>query len=383
MSKLVLVLNCGSSSLKFAVIDATTGDDLLSGLAECFNLDDARIKWKLNGEKGSADLGAGAAHQEALDYIVNKILPLNPELSQNLIAIGHRVVHGGERFTSSVVICDDVIAGIEAAVPYAPLHNPAHLIGIREARRIFPALADKNVAVFDTAFHRDLPEHARRYAVPDHWHQQHGLRRYGFHGISHASVARQAAVFLQRPPAELRLISLHLGNGASACAIAGGRSVDTSMGMTPLEGLVMGTRSGDLDIGAALHVARREGWTLEQLEQALTRDSGLRGLCGDSDIRAVLGRCGQGDAGAQLALSIYCYRIRKYLGAYIAALGGLDALVFTGGVGENAAAVRAGACEGLAALGIAIDCQKNALPSADGPRAIEAQESTVAVLVIP
>jgi acetate kinase len=351
----ILVLNSGSSTLKYSLVDTGANRSLRQYVVE----------WAVaDGDKPpplpELDVAAGGAQIDA---------------------IAHRVVHGGHEFSGPAQLTDDTLQAIERAAALAPLHNQAALQVIRHARQCYPGLPQ--IAVFDTAFHHDLPEHARRYAVPDHWHQQHGLRRYGFHGISHASVARQAAVFLQRPPAELRLISLHLGNGASACAIAGGRSVDTSMGMTPLEGLVMGTRSGDLDIGAALHVARREGWTLEQLEQALTRDSGLRGLCGDSDLRAILTRREQGDSRAQLALSIYCYRIRKYIGAYIAALGGLDALVFTGGVGENAAAVRAGACEGLAALGIAIDCQKNALPSGDRPRAIQTEDSAVAVLVIP
>lgn len=351
----ILVLNSGSSTLKYSLVDTGANRSLREDVLE----------WAVaDGDKPpplpELDLAAGGAQIDA---------------------VAHRVVHGGPEFSGPAQLTDDTVQAIERAAALAPLHNQAALQVIRHARQRYPGLPQ--IAVFDTGFHRNLPEHARRYAVPEAWYQHYGLSRYGFHGISHASVARQAAIFLQRPPAELRLISLHLGNGASACAIAGGRSVDTSMGMTPLEGLVMGTRSGDLDIGAALHVARREGLSLDQLDQALTRDSGLKGLCGDSDMRAILTRREQGDSRAQLALSIYCYRIRKYIGAYIAALGGLDALIFTGGVGENAAPVRGDVCEGLAALGIAIDCKQNELPSVDQPKAIQATGAAVAVLVIP
>ena len=383
MSKLVLVLNCGSSSLKFAVIDATTGDDLLSGLAECFNLDDARIKWKLNGEKGSADLGAGAAHQEALDYIVNKILPLNPELSQNLIAIGHRVVHGGERFTSSVVICDDVIAGIEAAVPYAPLHNPAHLIGIREARRIFPALADKNVAVFDTAFHQTLPEEAYLYALPYKLYRENGIRRYGAHGTSHRFIAEETAKALGKPLHELNIINCHLGNGASVCAIKNGESVDTSMGLTPLEGLAMGTRSGDIDPAIVFFMHDNLGYSVDKINQVLTRESGLLGMTEESsDCRYVTGNYAT-DAGAKRALDVFTYRVAKYVGAYAAAMDGrLDALVFTGGIGENAAMVREMVLARLALLGFKIDKEANSAAVLGGEGPITVEGSRLA-LVMP
>ncbi|MFO7551662.1 MAG: acetate/propionate family kinase [Haliea sp.] len=351
----ILVLNSGSSTLKYSVVDTSSNRSLHQEVVE----------WTVAGSDNPPPLPD----------------PGFADSGPPIDAIAHRVVHGGPGPSGPAELTDATIRAIEQAAALAPLHNDPALAVIHRAREYYPGLPQ--VAVFDTAFHQHLPEHARRYAVPEHWFQQHGLRRYGFHGISHASVARQAAATLQRPLEKLRLITLHLGNGASACAIAGGHSIDTSMGMTPLEGLVMGTRGGDLDIGAVLHVARREGPTLDQLEQALTRDSGLAGLCGDSDLRAILTRCEQGDSRAQLALSIYCYRIRKYIGAYFAALGGLDALVFTGGVGENAAPVRAGACEGLDALGIAIDCHKNGLPSGDQPRAIHAGGAAVAVLVVP
>ena len=233
-SKLVLVLNCGSSSLKFAIIDPTNGDEFLSGLAECFNLPEARIKWKMDGEKHEAPLGAGAAHSEALNFIVNTILAAKPELSAQISSIGHRIVHGGEKFTSSVVIDDEVIAGIKAAIPFAPLHNPAHLIGIEEARKSFPHLIGKNVAVFDTAFHQTMPEEAYLYALPYELYSEHSIRRYGAHGTSHYYVSREAAKKLNKPVDELNVITCHLGNGGSVSAIVNGKCVDTSMGLTPL-----------------------------------------------------------------------------------------------------------------------------------------------------
>ena len=383
MSKLVLVLNCGSSSLKFAVIDATTGDDLLSGLAECFNLDDARIKWKLNGEKGSADLGAGAAHQEALDFIVHKILPLNPELSKNLIAIGHRVVHGGEQFTSSVRICNDVIAGIEAAIPYAPLHNPAHLIGIRAALKVFPELAEKNVAVFDTAFHQTMPEEAFLYALPYKLYKENGIRRYGAHGTSHYYISLEAAKQLNKPVEELNIINCHLGNGASVCAIKNGESVDTSMGLTPLEGLAMGTRSGDIDPAVVFFMHDQLGYSVDEINHVLTRESGLLGMTEvSSDCRYVTTNYAT-DAGAKRALDVFTYRVAKYVGAYAAAMDGrLDALVFTGGIGENAAMVREMVLARLALFGFKVDKEANNAAVLGGEGPITAEGSRLA-LVMP
>lgn len=383
MSKLVLVLNCGSSSLKFAVIDATTGDDLLSGLAECFNLDDARIKWKLNGEKGSADLGAGAAHQEALDFIVHKILPLNPELSKNLIAIGHRVVHGGEQFTSSVRICNDVIAGIEAAIPYAPLHNPAHLIGIRAALKVFPELAEKNVAVFDTAFHQTMPEEAFLYALPYKLYKENGIRRYGAHGTSHYYISLEAAKQLNKPVEELNIINCHLGNGGSVCAIKNGKSVDTSMGLTPLEGLAMGTRSGDIDPAVVFFMHDQLGYSVDEINQVLTRESGLLGMTeASSDCRYVTTNYAT-DAGAKRALDVFTYRVAKYVGAYAAAMDGrLDALVFTGGIGENAAMVREMVLARLALFGFKVDKEANNAAVLGGEGPITAEGSRLA-LVMP
>ncbi|MEG0869445.1 MAG: acetate kinase, partial [Hafnia sp.] len=278
MSKLVLVLNCGSSSLKFAIINAANGEEHLSGLAECFSLPEARIKWKMDGAKYEEALGAGAAHSEALNFIVNTILAQKPELSASLTAIGHRIVHGGEKFTESALITDDVLQGIKDAIPFAPLHNPAHLIGIAEAFKSFPSLKDKNVAVFDTAFHTTMPEESYLYALPYSLYKDHGVRRYGAHGTSHFFVSQEAAKMLNKPIDELNVITCHLGNGGSVTAVRNGKCVDTSMGLTPLEGLVMGTRSGDIDPAIIFHLHDSLGMSVEQINKLLTKESGLLGL---------------------------------------------------------------------------------------------------------
>ncbi|MEN2901154.1 Acetate kinase [Mannheimia haemolytica] len=271
MSKnLILILNCGSSSLKFAILDPKTGDEKLSGLAEAFHLEDARIKWKLNGEKGNADLGAGAAHSEALTFIAEKLL--SDELKAGIGAIGHRIVHGGEKFTSSVVITDEVIKGIEDATQFAPLHNPAHLIGIKEAFRIFPELKDKNVAVFDTAFHQTMPEHAFLYALPYTFYKENGIRRYGFHGTSHFYITSQVAELAGKSVEQTNAIICHLGNGGSVSVVRNGKCIDTSMGLTPLEGLVMGTRSGDLDPAIISFLYNNLGMSMDEIDTTLVKN---------------------------------------------------------------------------------------------------------------
>lgn len=357
-NKLILVLNCGSSSLKFAIIDSVNGEEKLSGLAECLHLDNARMKWKLEGVKGSADLGAGAAHEEALNYIVSKILSQKPELQENLLAIGHRVVHGGEKFTHSVVITDEVMQGIEACVSLAPLHNPAHLVGIRAAQHAFASLP--NVAVFDTAFHQTMPEEAFLYALPYKLYRENGVRRYGMHGTSHYYISLQAAEILNKPVNELNLINCHLGNGGSVCAIKNGKSVDTSMGMTPLEGLVMGTRCGDMDPAVIFHLHDELGYSIEEINTMLTKESGLLGLTEKtSDCRFVEDNY-ETDAAAKRAMDLYCYRLAKYIASYTAALDGrLDAVVFTGGIGENSAPIRKLTLERLSLLGFKVNQEAN------------------------
>lgn len=382
MSKLVLVLNCGSSSLKFAIIDAKSGEEHLSGLAECFNLPEARIKWKIDGEKHQAELGAGAAHREALNFIVDKILVQKPELSEALVAIGHRIVHGGEKLTQSAIINHDVLQGIKDAIPFAPLHNPAHLIGIEEALHTFPKLADKNVAVFDTAFHTTMPEASYLYALPYSLYQKHGIRRYGAHGTSHYYITQKAAQMLNKPIEQLNIISCHLGNGGSVTAVYNGQSVDTSMGLTPLEGLVMGTRSGDIDPAIIFYLHDVLGMGTDKINNMLTKESGLLGLTEvTSDCRYVEENydC---QADAKRAMDIYCHRLAKYIAAYTSLMNGrLDAVVFTGGIGENSAKVRELTLNKLGLLGFELDKKRNLAARFGKPGVITKQDSQLAMVI--
>ncbi|MBA0167204.1 MULTISPECIES: acetate kinase [Pectobacterium] len=382
-SKLVLVLNCGSSSLKFAIIDAINGEEYLSGLAECFHLPEARIKWKMDGGKQDAELGAGAAHSEALNFIVNTILSQKPELSAQLVAIGHRIVHGGEKFTQSAIITDDVLQGIKDSVPFAPLHNPAHLIGIAEALKSFPHLADKNVAVFDTAFHQTMPEESYLYALPYKLYKENHIRRYGAHGTSHYFVSREAAKVLNKPVEELNVITCHLGNGGSVTAIRNGECVDTSMGLTPLEGLVMGTRSGDIDPAIIFHLHDALGMSVDAINKLLTKESGLLGLTEvTSDCRYVEDNY-ETKADAKRAMDVYCHRLAKYIGSYAALMEGrLDAVIFTGGIGENAAMVRELSLKKLGLLGFDVDHERN-LAARFGKGGNIAKDGTRPALVIP
>ncbi|PSU50826.1 acetate kinase [Photobacterium frigidiphilum] len=357
MSKLVLVLNCGSSSLKFAIVDAVSGEEHLTGLAECLHLPEARIKWKLDG-KHEAQLGDGAAHEEALAFMVESIIASKPELAANLAAIGHRVVHGGEKFTKSVLIDETVVKGIEDCSALAPLHNPAHIIGIKAAQKAFPAL--KNVAVFDTAFHQTMPEEAYLYALPYNLYTDHAIRRYGMHGTSHLFITRVTAELLEKPENELNIINCHLGNGASVCAIKNGKSVDTSMGLTPLEGLVMGTRCGDIDPAIIFHLHDTLGYSVEKINNMLTKESGLQGLTQvTSDCRFVEDNYGKKEE-ATRAMDVFCHRLAKYVAGYTATLEGrLDAITFTGGIGENSAPIREMVLNRLAILGVEVDVEAN------------------------
>ncbi|MCC4798762.1 acetate kinase [Enterovibrio norvegicus] len=380
MSKLVLVLNCGSSSLKFAIVDAQTGDEHLTGLAECLQLPEARIKWKLDG-KHEAQLGNGAAHKEALSFIVDTILASKPELAENLGAIGHRVVHGGEQFTQSALICENVLKGIQDASSFAPLHNPAHLVGIEAAKAAFPEL--QNVAVFDTAFHQTMPEEAYLYALPYKLYKENGIRRYGMHGTSHFFIAQEAAEQLGKPVEELNIINCHLGNGASVCAIKNGKSVDTSMGMTPLEGLVMGTRSGDLDPAIIFHLHDALGYSVEEINNMLTKESGLAGLTEvTSDCRFVEDNYGTKEE-ATRAMDVFCHRLAKYVAGYTACLDGrLDAIVFTGGIGENSGPIRELVLNRLGLLGVEVDQERNLKARFGGEGVITSDNSRVPAMVI-
>jgi len=349
-----LVFNAGSSSLKYRLI--TGEDDVVAATIE-----------HIGEPGGPADHAAAAAR--AIDALRAHDAP---------VAIGHRVVHGGDELRAPTVIDDAIEAAIDRWTPLAPTHNPAALAVIRVARTAFPGTPQ--VAVFDTAFHATLPASASTYAVDRGVAAEYGVRRYGFHGISVRYVRDRAADLLDRPAADLNMIVLHLGNGASATALAGGVSVDTSMGMTPLAGLVMGTRTGDLDPAIVFHLARA-GWRLDDIDSLYEKRSGLVGLCGDNDVRAVQQRAAAGDASAKLALDVYCRRIRQYIGAYHAVLGRLDAIVLTAGVGDHSAIVRDRALSGLEALGIVVDGGANA--DAKGPCLVSAAASRVAVCVVP
>ncbi|MCH7424564.1 acetate kinase [Shewanella sp. ZOR0012] len=379
-NKLVLVLNCGSSSLKFAVIDAQTGDDQISGLAECFGLEDSRIKWKINGEKHESSLGAFTAHREAVEFIVNKILAGQPKLAAQIQAVGHRIVHGGEKFTRSVIIDEHVIKGIEECSSLAPLHNPAHLIGIRAAIASFPKLPQ--VAVFDTAFHQSMPERAFIYALPYKLYREHGIRRYGMHGTSHLFVSREAAKVLNKPLEETNVICAHLGNGASVTAVKGGKSVDTSMGLTPLEGLVMGTRCGDLDPSIIYHLVHQLGYTLEEVNNLMNKQSGLLGISElTNDCRGIEEGYADGHKGATLALEIFCYRLAKYIASYTVPLGRLDAVVFTGGIGENSDIIREKVLNMLQIFNFHVDSERNKAARFGKKGIITADNSTVAMVI--
>lgn len=358
----VFVLNAGSSSVKYQVLDAESGEVAASGNVERIGVPDA------DGHTEIPD------HATALAEILATIDVAS------IAAVGHRVVHGGELFSDATLIDDEVEAAIEKLIELAPLHNPAGLAGIRAARAALPDVPQ--VAVFDTAFHTTIGKAAATYAIDAQLAAAHGIRRYGFHGTSYAYVAPAAAAFLGRDVADLRMIVLHLGNGASATAIAGGRSVDTSMGLTPLEGLVMGTRSGDLDPAIPFHLARVAGMGVDELDTLLNKRSGLLGLSGKSDMREVVDAAEAGDEAAGLALDVYVHRIRHYIGAYVAVLGGLDALVFTAGVGENSAPVRSRVVAGLTVLGLSLDASANAVRSREA-RAISPAGAPVAVLVVP
>jgi acetate kinase len=384
VSTLVLVINAGSSSLKYSLVDAETGTVSAVGLAE--RVADTSGQTGIlthtgpDGTKHRSELDL-PSHEAALEAAVDAFDSYGPPLrAEELAAVGHRVVHGGERFSAPVLVDDELVSAVEELVPLAPLHNPANLEGLAVARKLFPDVPQ--VAVFDTAFHQTMPEHAYTYAVPLEWRDDHGIRRYGFHGTSHTFVAGETARLLGRAPESVNVIVLHLGNGASASAVAGGRSIDTSMGMTPLEGLVMGTRSGDLDPALHAHLHRQLGWSLEQIDAALNRESGLKGLLGHGDFREAQRLLDAGDPRARLAFDVYCYRLRKYVGAYYAALGTVDAIAFTAGVGENSSLVREASLAGLERLGIRIDADANRAPH-DGPFRISTDDSEVAVFVVP
>ncbi len=378
----VLVINCGSSSIKYELFDGETLRPLAQGLVERVGEEESGFRYQA-GERTRTQAAPIPDHDAGMALIADTLT--DPEVGRlrdagELFAVGHRVVHGGERFVESTLVTPEVIAAIEEYARFAPLHNPANLVGIRAAQRLFSQAA--HVAVFDTAFHQTMPPRAYLYALPYECYEDHGIRRYGFHGTSHRYLALEAARVLGRPPDEVRLITCHLGNGCSISAVAGGRCLDTSMGFTPLEGLVMGTRSGDLDPALVPVLAEALGLATDEVIRLLNKESGLLGLSGVSnDMREVTQAAAGGNQRAELALEVFCYRVRKYIGAYLAALGGAEAVVFSAGIGENSPEVRRRVCAGLGELGIELDDLAN--ESAQGSVAdISAADARVRVLVI-
>lgn len=353
------VVNSGSSSIKYQLIDLDTDESVMSGLVE-------RI-----GEPG----GDAATHTEGLRGVLAKL-----GADAGISVVGHRVVHGGDRFDRAVVVTDDVIADIESLAPLAPLHNPANLAGIRAAREVLGDVP--HVVVFDTAFHQTMPAEAYLYALDSDVADEFGVRKYGFHGTSHKYVSERAAAFLGRNSGDTNLVVCHLGNGSSVTAIRGGHSVDTSMGLTPLQGLVMGTRTGDIDAAVVTHLHRVAGMTIDEIDDLLNKKSGMVGLTGKSDMRDVEDAVAAGDERARIGLGVWRHRIRHYIGAYVAQLGRVDAVVFTAGIGENSSLLRELACQGLEHLGIELDSARNDARS-KGERDIATDSSRVRVLVIP
>jgi acetate kinase len=371
----ILVINSGSSSLKLALIEPESQATLCQGLAENLGTDSARIEITADGEKQKQAL-PGASHQSALEHAFAQLSRFS------LAAIGHRVVHGGEAFVDSVILDDASMSAIRAASDLAPLHNPANLLGIEAARARFAELP--NVAVFDTAFHQTLEPKAFLYALPYELYERHRIRRYGFHGTSHRFVAGEAAKYLRRPLGELELLTAHLGNGCSACAIRAGRSVDTTMGFTPLEGLVMGTRSGDVDPNLHEFLVSHLGYSLAQVGELLNRKSGLLGLSGTSnDMRTLLAQSEAGDARAKIAIDVFCYRLAKALLGLCAGLQRIDALVFTGGIGERAAPIRDKTLASLRLLNPLLDPALNSEHGRAAGGRITKEGSALLALVIP
>ncbi|HLS14201.1 MAG TPA: acetate kinase [Beutenbergiaceae bacterium] len=376
----VLVINSGSSSLKYQVIDTGSGAALAGGLIERIGQETGILSHTVSGHQHRHDAPV-PDYTAAIEAMHSAFSTHGPELAKlHLVAVGHRVVQGGARFGGSVLVTEEVKDTIEDLSDLAPLHNPPNLQGIRAAQEVFTDLP--HVAVFDTAFHLDMPAHAKTYAIDRKAAERHRILRYGAHGTSHQYVARTAAQFLGIEPEAANLIVLHLGNGASATAVRQGRSVDTSMGLTPLEGLVMGTRTGDIDPAVVFHLARTAGMDTDQIDVLLNRKSGLLGLSGYTDMRDVEAAAEAGEADADLALDIYCYRLRKYLGAYTAVLGRVDAVVFTAGIGENSTEVRRRTMTALQSLGIELDSARNEASDSEARR-ISTDDSAVAVLVVP
>lgn len=381
----ILALNCGSSSVKYQLFDWEKKSVVAKGIVERVGIGDSFIVHEAPGRETYRDEYECHDHNTAINLVLNTLVSKERGVIENLneiSAVGHRVVHGGEKFKSSVLINDEVIKAIEDVQHLAPLHNPPNLAGIRAAKEILPKVP--HVAIFDTAFHQTMPKHAYIYAVPYEWYEEYGVRRYGFHGTSHLYVSKRAAALLKKDAKDCNIITMHIGNGVSHTAIKNGISVDTSMGLTPLEGAVMGTRCGDLDPAIPLFMQQRLNVSPREMDNMLNKKSGILGITGKfTDRRDVL-ECAKTDERCKLAIEIEAYRIKKYIGAYYAVLGRVDAIVFTAGVGENATIIREKALEGLEELGIKIDKEKNSKTfSKSGETEISTSDSKVKVFVIP
>ncbi len=379
----VLVINCGSSSIKYQLYDADVEQILAEGIVARIGEEGSYLKHQAEEKRIRKEIVV-PTHRKGFELIVQSLLDREYAVLHDISevsAVGHRTVHGGDTFIESTLITEEVIEKMEECIPLAPLHNPANLLGIREARRILPDVP--HVAVFDTAFHQTMPPRAYLYALPYAYYQTHKIRRYGFHGTSCRYVSRKAANILRRPLKELKMIVCHLGNGVTVAAVDGDKSIDTSMGLTPLEGLMMGTRSGDIDPGVIFFLHRQVGLSIDRIDNLLNRESGLLGVSGVSnDMREIVEKARCGDERCQLAMEMFAYRVKKYIGAYAAALGGIDTLVFTAGIGENSHITRGMICEGLEFLGIKLDENRNK-DTIGVEQIISTPDSRVSVIVVP
>ncbi len=379
----VLVINCGSSSLKFQLIDSDTEAVICKGLCERIGIDGSQIVYTPAGKDKITKVTPMPDHNRAIELVIEALTNKEDGVVSldEIGAVGHRIVHGGEKFTKSVVINDEVIKAIEEVSDLAPLHNPANLIGIRACQKVMPGVP--MVAVFDTAFHQTMPEEAYLYGLPHSYYEKYGIRRYGFHGTSHSYVSKRAAEILGKDSKDLKIVVCHLGNGASVSAVDGGKCVDTSMGLTPLEGLIMGTRTGDIDPSVVEFIMKKENSTVAEVTNLLNKKSGVFGLSDElsSDFRDLEDGYVQGNAGAKRAVDAFAYRVLKYIGAYVAAMGGVDVICFTAGVGENSGFVRKLICERLTFLGATLDLEANKVRGKE--QIISGADSKVTLMVVP
>lgn len=383
--KSVLVINCGSTSVKFAIMSPENGEVYLSGIADAMGLPEANISWRFGkGDKEQSNI-PGANHDKALTYLVENILATRKDLLDSIVACGHRVVHGGEFYSEPTLVTEEVVKNIEKVIPFAPLHNPAAILGINAARNSFPNMP--HVCVFDTAYHQTMPPVAYRFAIPEEYYTEGGIRRYGAHGTSHMYLAQQAAKFLGKPLEETNIITCHLGGGSSVCAIKGGKCMDTSMGLTPLDGLIMATRCGSIDASVVFFLCDRYNKTPEQVKDILNKKSGLAALSGvSSDMRPICDGYHKGDEKCKLAIEAFAYRLAKFIGSYYVPVGKVDAIIFAGGIGENSWEARELTAKYLECFGVKMDEEKNKATAAFrgcGATEISAQDSSTKLVMIP